>query len=192
VENDSNPWAVAGFVLSFVSGPIGLIVSIVGLRHSPKHRGLAVAGAALGFLWTFIGVVWLLSAMTADSVPDGDQYEARPDGTIVTVAPEVVRAEQSSAPEATVAQVKAVAAKPASLKGATFVVAGHIQEADDTSAVADIHPDDEHASTSAKVVLRGALLSDVYEDDQFLATVTVTGATAQGLPVLTVSDIETD
>jgi hypothetical protein len=192
-ENDSNPFAIAGFVLSLVGGPLGLIFSIIGLRRSPAHRNLAVAGIVLSFVWTFVGVIALLNAMNGGGAPGDGSLVAQPTGTTVTVAPEIVRAEQSQpgAPEATVAQLRALSHDPKSARGATFVLAGEIQQADAAEAVAEVHPDDQRATPTARVVLRGALLNDVFEDDQFRATVTVTGAIAKGLPVLTVSDIET-
>jgi hypothetical protein len=192
-ENDSNPFAIAGFVLSFVSGPLGLIFSIIGLRRSPAHRNLAIAGIVLSFVWTFVGVVALLSVMNGGSAPDDGSLAAQPTGTTVTVAPEILRADQppSGAPEATVAQLQALSHDAKSARGTTFVLAGEIQHADAAEAVAEVHPDDERATPTARVLLRGALLNDVFDDDQFRATVTVTGTIAKGLPVLTVSDIET-
>ena len=58
----SNTWGLAGLIVSLVGlllcgilSPIGLILSIVGLRR-PQQRGLAVAGLIIGI----IGTVWLV------------------------------------------------------------------------------------------------------------------------------------
>ena len=58
----TNPLGLAGFIVSlvgFVSGgclaPIGLIISLIALRQEP--RGFAIAGAIIGGIASFIGII---------------------------------------------------------------------------------------------------------------------------------------
>ena len=52
-SSSSNPLGVVGFVLSFCTGPVGLIISLIALRKQP--RGLAIAGVVIGSLTTLVG-----------------------------------------------------------------------------------------------------------------------------------------
>lgn len=62
---ETNGMCIAGFVLSFFSGIIGLILSIIGINQlnkqsTQKGRGLALAGIIIGIfqmLWRFVIIV---------------------------------------------------------------------------------------------------------------------------------------
>ena len=64
--------AIAGFVLSFIFWPVGLVLSILGLRNTRRNgtrgRGLAIAGIVISIVNFLLGIlvlVTLLPAMTA-------------------------------------------------------------------------------------------------------------------------------
>ena len=131
-------------------------------------------------------VAALVSCSDSPSAPDRSAF-ARPTGTTVTVDAAV--ADPPGAPTVTASQVTSLASNPKAARGRTFALAGSVQSVG-TDAIAVIHPDGVPRPT-ATVLLRGALIADVYQDDQFRATVTVTDEIAHGLPVLYVTDIET-
>jgi hypothetical protein len=67
--------AVAGFVLSFFVGVLGLIFSIIGLRHSSDPgrggRGLAIAGIVISALNMAFWALVLLGLGARSTTPDG-------------------------------------------------------------------------------------------------------------------------
>lgn len=189
-----NPLAVIGFILSLLGGPLGLIISILALRRANETgegRRLSIAGIAISVAGFAIGIVVVLSVMTGqDNPPIDESQQPRPDGTTVTVNPAVdatTAAPTTAAPatghEITAAQIRALATDPASLRGRTFVVHGTV-DGDDPEVTAVLDPG------GRRVVLSGQLVGDYEDGDDFTATVTVTTNKNEGLPVLTVSDID--
>lgn len=63
----TNGLAIAGFILSLVGcPPLGLILSLVALNGKNKaNRGLAIAGAIIGGLWTVCGCGYVVVMMIA-------------------------------------------------------------------------------------------------------------------------------
>jgi hypothetical protein len=61
----TNRMAIWGFVLAFVVGPVGLIVSAIGLSQVGKRhergRGLAIAGVILSVVWLAGGVLFAVA-----------------------------------------------------------------------------------------------------------------------------------
>ena len=81
--NQSNPIAIAGFVLSFFPGPLGLVFSAIGLKKAKQlggsNQGLAVAGLVISILGTlvWIGFVLILIFLPPKvSVSALDSFEA--------------------------------------------------------------------------------------------------------------------
>lgn len=59
----TNGFAIAGFILSFLGGLLGLIFSIIGCVKAPQYggkgRGLAIAGITISCVWFVIFLlVW--------------------------------------------------------------------------------------------------------------------------------------
>lgn len=58
----TNGFAIAGFILSFLGGLLGLIFSIIGCVKAPQYggkgKGLAIAGITLSCIW--FGILILL------------------------------------------------------------------------------------------------------------------------------------
>ena len=54
VQKGTNGFAIAGFILSFFGGLLGLIFSIIGLVKAKKEgspKGLAIAGLVISIVW---------------------------------------------------------------------------------------------------------------------------------------------
>ena len=62
----TNGFAIAGFILSFLGGLLGLIFSIVGCVKAPQYggkgKGLAIAGITISCIW--VGIILFIWAMT--------------------------------------------------------------------------------------------------------------------------------
>lgn len=62
-KSPANGFAIAGFVLSFLGGLLGLIFSILGIVKAPSYggrgKGLAIAGLVITFLW-FVILLFIL------------------------------------------------------------------------------------------------------------------------------------
>ena len=90
-----NGMAVAGFVLSFFFGLLGLIFSIIGLRRSSEPgrngRGLAIAGIVISALnlafWLLVGIGAALGSTTSDGSADSTLDATGSSPSSSTVAP---------------------------------------------------------------------------------------------------------
>ena len=66
-RGESNVIAIIGLVLSFFSPIIGLVLSIIGLRHAQKsgvNRGVAIAGIVISALLFAVQVVAVVLVFT--------------------------------------------------------------------------------------------------------------------------------
>jgi hypothetical protein len=84
--------AVAGFVLSFFVGVLGLIFSIIGLRRSSEPgrggRGLAIAGIVISALNIAFWALVLVGLAARSTTPDGSTLDAAgPSPTSAAPAP---------------------------------------------------------------------------------------------------------
>lgn len=62
-EPKTNTLAIVGFVLSFLLNIVGAIISLVALsqikKSGEKGRGLAIAGAIIGFIGFVLSIIWV-------------------------------------------------------------------------------------------------------------------------------------
>lgn len=84
-----NGLAIAGFILSFLGGPVGLILSVVGLnqakRTGEKGAGLAVAGIVIGALNMVLGVILAVALIVGGIASQGAAATASDGSTPGTV-----------------------------------------------------------------------------------------------------------
>lgn len=63
-EPKTNTLAIVGFVLSFLINIVGAIISLVALsqikKSGEKGRGLAIAGAIIGFISFVLSIIWFI------------------------------------------------------------------------------------------------------------------------------------
>lgn len=82
-----NGFAIAGFILSFLGGAIGLVLSVVGLLESKKYvdragRGLSIAGICISVVSTIITL--LLLAVVVVGVNEGIAASQVDDDVVAT------------------------------------------------------------------------------------------------------------
>lgn len=63
-----NAWAIAGFIVSFFAGIIGVVLSIIGLvqidKRNERGRGLAIAGIVVGAISTLLAILMTVGVAT--------------------------------------------------------------------------------------------------------------------------------
>ncbi|GIM95219.1 hypothetical protein Ato02nite_070120 [Paractinoplanes toevensis] len=125
-----------------------------------------MAGLVISAVWLVAGVFTLANIANPGDPPIDESMIARPTGTTVTVNPDVP--DETTPP--------AITARDLASKGKTFTLSGHaITESAENEVLTTVD--------GVRVLLRGTPLGDLAEDDDFDATVTVTGTKANGLPL---------
>ena len=74
----TNTMAIVGFVLAFLVSPVGLVLSIIGLRQTGRRheggRGLAIAGIVIGALGTLFGILVVIGLLASDDTDSTSSF----------------------------------------------------------------------------------------------------------------------
>lgn len=91
-EPKTNTLAIVGFVLSFLLNIVGAIISLVALsqikKSGEKGRGLAIAGAIIGFIGFVLSIIWfvLTFVVIAQAVNQAEQEYERAQASVSAAA----------------------------------------------------------------------------------------------------------
>lgn len=99
-----NVWAIAGFIVSFFAGIIGIVLSVIGVvqvrRNREKGQGLAIAGIVIGALRVIaaiiMSIIFAMNFANGTLVVSGGEVEYSPSSSNSAPAPS-----QSSSPSTT-------------------------------------------------------------------------------------------